>query len=168
MPPSAVSSLALVCQEPQVWAVSDQGFVRSSAMMEDVVVPTVAIVLAFVGFVCFVWIRTRARLQEKRFELIRELAASGDLTPDSVHELMDPKGALARLFEAGKLKSAILVVAWFGLLGGAAMTVAAIVDGWGYESREIGAAGIALGVLSLATLTAPMALAEIRRRDASA
>ena len=112
------------------------------------------LVAAVLGLVA---LRARHRLAVKRLELLRELAASGHLTPRALEEQLRPK----RIW-----LTAALVTAWFGLFGGAALLLVATINEWRGDFEAIGAFGLFTFVASLATITAPLALREMRRAGA--
>lgn len=158
---SVLSSCQTVLVAPglqEAWGTIDHGTSRVGfASREEFVAPLIVSVLVAVCLLGLAWIRAHSRVQEKRLDLIRELSAKGQLTPRTTERY---------LFPPSRLKAAVLVAAWFGLIGGAAMIITAIANGWRYDFEEIGGVGVAVFVMSLATLTAPMALAEVRRHTA--
>lgn len=121
---------------------------------EPVVVITM-IVAAVLGIVA---LRARHRLAVRRLELLRELAASGHLTPRALEEQLRPK----RIW-----LTVALLAAWFGLFGGAALMLVAAINAWRGDFEEVGMFGLFTFVASLATITAPLALREMRREGAA-
>lgn len=120
--------------------------------------PVVVVALLVFGVIMLVFLRHRVRLQEQRLEVLRVLAEKGQATPDLVAQVLRPWSS--------RLKPAIMVVAWFLLLGGAGMTIAALAQDWPDRHNELGPPGLALLGIAVATLSAPLMLRELRRQGA--
>src|SRR5690606_31635129 len=142
-------------QEPFLYRPDAMVWSREADLRDLAPVLVFAIVVAAV--LVFTSIRARTRLEEKRLDLLRELSATGEITQRALEQHLLPRRAWANV---------VLVAAWFGLFGGLALLAVGIANGWRREYEEIGGIGIALLVLSIATITAPIALREMRRQGA--
>lgn len=118
-------------------------------------VSVLAFTILVVAFLVFMSIRNRARIEAKRLDLLRELSAKGQLTQPILEQHLLPRHAWS---------SFLFAAAWFGLFAGVAMSVIGITNGWRRDYEAVGWIGVALLVLSLSTITAPIALREIRRQ----
>ncbi len=113
----------------------------------------VAILAGLVGLV--VLCRARLQMTERRLGVIRSLADQGQLGRDDLNRLLNPPSRLLKF---------ALVAAWFGLMGGGCMMVAALMQGWPDAPSEFAEPSLGLLGVSLATLSAPLVLREYRRQ----
>ncbi len=104
-------------------------------------------------------IRSRARIASQRIEALRDLAEKGAVTPELARELLQPRSKIIQHF-----KPITLVLGWFMLFGGIAMVSAAVSEGWPDHYNEIGAPGVGLLAIALATMSTPIMLREFKRQ----
>ncbi len=137
-------------QEPMGWGYQARGG------LGDGVTPILIVAFSILGVVALVWIKSRAKLQEQRLALIRDLADKGQLSPERLDAMLQPKS---------KLKPAVMVAAWFMLLGGGGMLTVALAEDWPQRYNEFGAPGVTMLGLAVATLSAPIMLRELRKQN---
>jgi hypothetical protein len=97
-------------------------------------------------------VRARARIAERRLDVLHELAKHGKLEGDALAELTRSHRRLVK---------GVLVVGWFALLGGAGLLIASLA--WRREFYGYGGVGVAIMGGALAVISAPIMLREMRR-----
>ena len=120
--------------------------------------PVAVASLIVFGVLAMTFLKHRARLQQQRLDLLRTLADRGQATPELVAEAFRPWGS--------RLTSAVMVAAWFLLIGGAGLTITALAQDWPDRFNEMGPPGLVMLGVAVATLSAPLMLRELRRQGA--
>lgn len=111
--------------------------------------------LVVTGFLVFVFFRSRTKVAGKRLDVLEKLAQGGHVSQAQVAEFLRP---------AKRFVTLVLLAAWFALLGGGALLVAALAEGWPDRYCEFGAPSLALIGGALAAISAPIMLREFRRQ----
>jgi len=128
----------------------------SQGGLHDDVAPILVTAILTFGVLAMLWMRTRARLEAKRIDALRELGLRGQISAATIEAHLKPPSPL---------RNVVMLLAWFGLFGGSAMIVIGVAGDWWGDAAEIGSGGIAVLVASLATLSAPIALRELRKQS---
>ena len=137
------------------WAQSEPYVLRHAAGFNEEIMVVLALAILLGSFLVWFFMRSRSRLAEKRLDVVQELVRNGQIGPEQLEDLINPGKRFLRV---------ALVVAWFLLIGGGAMLVVAIAEGWPDRFSELGALGLGAIGLAISTMSAPIMLREFRRQ----
>ena len=139
----------------QEWGRREPYYLEYSRRPDDELTFIIALAILLGSFLVWFFMRSRSRLAEKRLDVVKELARNGQIRPEQLEDLINP---------GKRLLKAALVAAWFLLIGGGAMLVIAIGEGWPDRFSELGACGLAAVVIAISTISAPIMLREFRHQ----